>query len=847
MHNLIINSNLGADTMNNKINLHTKIFETRNIYADLFIPTIRRPNFSNNTQELFLSTICYNQKSDSTSTSDTIAKTKQVLEKLERQKISFLIIDGKLEFKPSQTLIQSVKKHLSNLPQNLNTLNLDFNQLVVEINNSEQLQISNINIFVNSFINTLSKYQLSESKINKNAIVNLAVKLIYWYKTYKIANLNLNLNTLDSSHQLPKIFHFGDLSLHEEYFLMFLSSLGFDALAFNFKSPLPQKNVSTSDLNRRQKNVTSTHKTNINSSNGINSSNNNSSHIRNSSANNENNVNSNSTILSAIKKKKLDSGYIVKSKKFDGSLDELLEPLKNRAGYAGLPSPILPIYFVRYIGSDSNKKQYNNKLYHFDEKLKSNSRYIKFTSTLPVSSHPELNKKTSQLWSSFNFLDNTNLSDFVESLAGINFFDFIKDSQLQNQSYISLKNILELIVNKEQKCPISKVKNILLKSTGWLIDHYNTLLSSYSLEKEYPPVILYYGDIKKHEAYYLVFLFNLGVDIVYINSFSDEIFENIDPDNDFSSICVLDKVSALEPFPETESLLQHETVAYQASEEIAQVVYNDQDGVYKPWQFESYKTMPLTLKTTYDEVLLLWNEEARIRAGFKVEKETVYIPNLFTKISGTPDDLNSYWDLISLLNRAPQVKLYSKLPFSNISFDTAKLSSIDLAFEGHSSLSFDKLKSHSMYPFEHFSDALQKQIFDKINLLIHENILLNKDSKYLSLKIVYTIFNMDQELLHLIQTFDYPANVPKLLIYDPDEITFSESDAIIMSFLYLFGFDICVFTPTGYNNFEKFIDQNYYNVFKLPRKQFNLELPNLNRFSSSKSNKGFWNNLFKFK
>src|SRR3712207_7091056 len=57
------------------------------------------------------------------------------------------------------------------------------------------------------------------------------------------------------------------------------------------------------------------------------------------------------------------------------------------------------------------------------------------------------------------------------------------------------------------------------------------------------------------------------------------------------------------------------------------VIYSEKDGLFKPWQFENYKTSPLTLRATYDELKLLWNEEARIRSGFKIENGTVYIPD----------------------------------------------------------------------------------------------------------------------------------------------------------------------------------------------------------------------------
>ena len=35
------------------------------------------------------------------------------------------------------------------------------------------------------------------------------------------------------------------------------------------------------------------------------------------------------------------------------------------------------------------------------------------------------------------------------------------------------------------------------------------------------PKVLFYGEIKKHEIYFLIFLSKLGCDVIYINSISD--------------------------------------------------------------------------------------------------------------------------------------------------------------------------------------------------------------------------------------------------------------------------------------------------------------------------------------
>jgi len=99
--------------------------------------------------------------------------------------------------------------------------------------------------------------------------------------------------------------------------------------------------------------------------------------------------------------------------------------------------------------------------------------------------------------------------------------------------------------------------------------------------------------------------------------------------------------------------------------------------------------------------------------------------------------------------------------------------------------------------------------------------------------------NLDKEILELIQTFDYPNKIPKLIIFDNDENVFSEEDAIVLAFLNLMCFDILIFTPTGYNNIESRIIQKYYDIHKLEKIKLDFEI------SMLENSKAKINSLFK--
>lgn len=858
--------------MDRNKHIQIEVFESRNIYADIFIPIMRRPGFNSGTKTI-QKIICSKQIGISSNEKTELDKLILMIKKLKSHNISYRITSDKLNFKADNSSVQIIKNSLIGYEADKDMIRAIVEKMFSNINLLNFTpDNSKLTIIKDALVNTLTSFEVSESFVNASKIVNIAVKLIHWINYYLIDILKERTMSLDKSSINSKVIHLGELSHQDSYYMLLSYYLGIDSLYITFKdfdtSNFARRFLELGKLTKytsfadnssllalsndvkgasKEKPNSSPVKVNLNTNRTqANTSQQKTPSISNINLRrpNSSSNSSNTTIASAkLIKKEINSNIIINHKKFDGDINSLLTPLKDRAGFAGQPSPILPVYFTRYIGVDSDKSIYRNRIYKFDKTLSKEFRnYMKLQSPITIGNYADINKKTNPIWQEFSELNINKLDDLAKYINGSNVFSFIVDENLKNRCSLAIKKILEIAFHGSSSIPTSKVKNLLIKIIGWLSDH-NKILAGFSFDKIHNPKLLFYGDIKSHEALYLIFLHFCGVDIIYINSFQDDVFEALDPDLKFSSVHTLDKVHIQEEFPTSEVMVLQQTTAYEASEEISRIVHNDQDGVYKPWQFESYKTMPLTLKTTYDEVFILWNEHARIRTGFKVEKNTIYIPNMFVKISATQEDINEYWKIVSKATSSKLTEFYSSLPFTNIDFSNRELYSIDTAFDDHKTLSFEKLKKHSLYKYSHLSSDIQSLIFDKLCMLLDTDILLANKDDDLRLKVVLTALSLNPELLKLIQNFDFPAHIPKLVVYDSDETTFSQGDSITMAFLYTLGFDICVLTPTGYNNFEMFIDDKYYSVFKLPNKQFNLDLPDLKRYSGAKS-KGFWSSIF---
>ena len=105
------------------------------------------------------------------------------------------------------------------------------------------------------------------------------------------------------------------------------------------------------------------------------------------------------------------------------------------------------------------------------------------------------------------------------------------------------------------------------------------------------------------------------------------------------------------------------------------------------------------------------------------------------------------------------------------------------------------------------------------------------------------LLTLDKELLRLLQSFDFTRAIPKLLIVDASETMFSLEECVLLAFLNLVGFDIAVFTPTGYRNLETHIRSDSFDTLTVGPFCYDLTVPDLR--TRRPGGKGGWlNRLF---
>lgn len=383
----------------------------------------------------------------------------------------------------------------------------------------------------------------------------------------------------------------------------------------------------------------------------------------------------------------------------------------------------------------------------------------------------------------------------------------------------ALEQILSLCPERD---PV-RFYNYGVRLACWLRRYMELLFDA--CQTAYQPAAVFYGPITSGEISLLWGLAHTGCDVLYFcpDRTAKAVFDGHFLPKDWRELDFPDTLP-VEPFPQREERLQAATAAYHASRELDTLLYRD-TGIFRDRQFA--RSQPITLKTTYDEIAQLWKEEAQYRPSFGTRDGVVYVPNLFAKISGVDrGDKALYWDNIRAMV-TEQTYLVTSLPFWKREGTRETRSQAGALFHG-SRLDPDAVKRSPLYRYAHLPDDTQDYILEKIQALIDYDMIADGGA-CLPHSILSTLMNLDKELLRLLQNFDFTRTIPKLLIVDVQETLFSLEECILLAFLNQVGFDIAVFSPTGYRDLEAHLRPDSFETHIVGPFLFDLSVPDLRR------------------
>ncbi len=503
----------------------------------------------------------------------------------------------------------------------------------------------------------------------------------------------------------------------------------------------------------------------------------------------------------------------------------ILEDIKTAPVTRGNDKNLFYNAFCRMYGAE-DKITYQNDLYRFYLEIKNSGRnYLIAENSIPVPTANEISRLRRG-----NYANNEQmLSDMSSRLR------FPQNPELQK---LMVKAFLDVMLEEAAK-PDSNVNKLSGKAVHlvcWTLRYMQALFLNWSMPLV--GVFIYLGGCKNEcEVLFLKMLSKLPCDVLILVP-------------NLNSKCLLEDKTLYEMrytqtlvmnvFPTENSGLQIATAAYHAERDLDEVMYSG-TGIYRNFQYSRANTV--TLKTMYEEISILWDQELRFRPNFSTIDETVNIPVIFAKISGVKDsNVAKYWQNIKglltedtfVIGSPPYIQPNSPNPFKQ---------NITLLFK-NGKLQRNAIVQNRYYQYGVLRPETQNYILDKLQALIDSRVISGTFVNGTEYAIVATILNLQTDIIRLIQKFDFTKKNPKIIYINTGDFVISLEDAIVTAFLNQIGFDVVFFVPTGYRTVEMHFSRDLLDEHQIGEYMYDLQVPKF-KIPAPKPSKGTKGPLFK--
>ena len=634
---------------------------------------------------------------------------------------------------------------------------------------------------------------------NENILKNAYIKFMCWLY-YKFEHIVNKLGEDD----IPRILYEGEISSYELMILSILAHAGCDVILLQYEGN--QKYLQLDATSTKSEELVLPHMTAFPNTFNLNS-------VR-------------EAVQSAINRERLyGSAPKIVGVTNSWTGEEGLSAIKQAPTSRGSDQDKFYNCYYR-INGVKDKMTYISELYHFGLALKNSKRKVVI-------------------------VDEGIMPPTVEEIAAIHRKNYLSKEQMlldlahniqvggaNELKQLMIKTFIEVMLMEDMKVEMSlnKLMNKAVYLLCFLKRYQNQLFTNWRMPEI--SCFIYMGICKNdNEALLMKYLSRLPVDVVILNPSLN------------ASCCLKDDLLAEINYPETlevtkypkeDTQVQMSTVAYHAERELDTLLYED-TGMYRNKQYT--KANAIGLKTMYEEIRILWQEELRCRQHFSTINDMVNMPVIFSKISGVRNqNVNQYWEDVKELI-GEETYVIKSVPFIESSAFNPIKAYVNEFFK-NGTLQKEKIKAHPHNPYGFLREEMQDYMLDKLSLLINQRIIKGTFDNGTEYNIVATVLNLPKELLRMIQKFDFTKRNPKLISIHVGEKLPSIEDGILMAYLNLIGFDIVCFVPTGYQNVEKYFNKCLMEEHQIGEYMYDLHIPSLEK-TSLNAFKTWSNKIFK--
>ena len=500
---------------------------------------------------------------------------------------------------------------------------------------------------------------------------------------------------------------------------------------------------------------------------------------------------------------------------------DLFEDLKNTR--RGENTSFFYNMFARINGCD-NRNTYVNNLYLLYQDLKKANRSIKVIN----------NKITNPSVDEISKIKRGNYANENQLIM-----DLKKNINLKSNTFIDVARdaFVDTMIEtgKLMNMDLNKMMNKGIYILCWFQRYIPDLLGNTDIHSP-APILIYFGNVETDtESLFLNMVAKLPIDVIIFNP--EKKGDKLTGERLYE--VHFEETLKVNEYPTDGNNLSIGTMAYNAERDLDTMMYSD-TGMYRDMQFS--KANIIKLSTTYEEINIYWKQEARFRPNFSTVDDIVNIPVIFAKISGVANsDTDTYFKNIKDL-LTDTTLIYKN---ENIYDRNCTVAAGVPSFFKNGRLDREGIKHSQIYKYDYLRAETQDYILDKLSELLRRKTIAGTGQNGTEYKIITIVLDLPKEILRFIQSFDFTKCPPKLIIVNTTETVISLEDSIIVAFLNLIGFDIVFFIPTGYDNVNKYFNNQIMEEHIIGNYLYDIAIPDFNRLRSVKEKKkSFFSRLF---
>lgn len=406
----------------------------------------------------------------------------------------------------------------------------------------------------------------------------------------------------------------------------------------------------------------------------------------------------------------------------------------------------------------------------------------------------------------------------------------LNDVFLESLDYV-IEVANEILAKKfeNENIKVNFIVSLIMQSTAYLSKmNFNTICNN---------KCIYYGDISENDSYFLILLYRMMFDVIYINPIPDtDVFEKTDRDRLSTRVDSFERVSKkllLKDLLETgKEIREIVSTATLVEENVQRALYNN-GNMFKNWQFADGNTKSIFFNGTISDIYNTYSAEAKIREGFDVNGQVVSIPHFFMEIEGVSEDIDKYKKIFQTVVENENCNLFinsliqkiirngreaidggeptiKALPAYNNFF-----SKVALARTQTGVFDVDKLERLDFSPLRNVRDNTLLFMLNKINETLKSDNFRDKLTANDEVDFVLNILFMNPKIIKQIENFDFTRQIPKLALFMESGNFMDKMTAEILLFLNEIGFDIVIFAPDTKSGVSSYVKKGSYTNVRL--------------------------------